>query len=97
MQQNDLTLHDQIRAVLDTINQMLKIIEVIEATIQLKESPDYELYDLMQRDASILDTVSEKQKQDIERECGSLTGEAQDLANQIEELAGAAAFDINPV
>ena len=70
----------------------IKIVEVIEATDQLRESPDYELYNLSQRDASILDTVSEKQKEQIEAECTKLTGEAQDLEMQIEELTGKPAF-----
>ena len=66
----------------------IKIVEVIEATDQLKESPDYELYDLSQHDASILDTVSEKQRQQIETECAGLSEEAIDLEKQIEELTG---------
>lgn len=70
----------------------IKIVEVIEATIQLKESPDYELYGLSQRDPLILDTVSEKQKQQIEAECSELLNEAQQLKRQIEELTGEAAL-----
>jgi hypothetical protein len=66
----------------------IKIVEVIEATNELKESPDYELYNLSQRDASILDTVSEKQKQQIEAECNELSEESKDLEKQIEELIG---------
>lgn len=73
---------------------MQKIVEVIEATDQLKESPDYELYCLSQRDASILDTVSEKQKQQIEAECNELLGEARQLKSQIEELTGEAALGV---
>ena len=69
-----------------------KIVEVIEATDQLKESPDYELYTLAQRDASILDTVSGKQKQEIEAECATLTAEASELEKQILELTGEAAL-----
>ena len=70
----------------------IKIVEVLEATNDLKESPDYELYNLTQRDASILDTVGEKQKEQIEAECTKLTGEAQDLETQIEEFTGTPAF-----
>ena len=66
----------------------IKIIEVIEATGELKESPDYELYTLAQRDASIIDTISEKQQQQIEAECARLTAEASELEKQIEELTG---------
>jgi DNA polymerase-3 subunit epsilon len=70
----------------------IKIVEVIEATSQIKESPDYELYNLSQHDASILDTVSEKQRQQIETECAGLSEEATDLEKQIEELTGEAAL-----
>ena len=66
----------------------IKIVEVIESTIQIKESPDYELYNLSQHDASILDTVSGKQQQQIETECAGLSEEAKDLEKQIEELTG---------
>jgi DNA polymerase-3 subunit epsilon len=70
----------------------IKIAEVIEATNGLRESPDYELYNLSQRDPSILDTVSQKQQQDIDNECVKLTAEATDLEKQIEELTGEAAL-----
>ena len=66
----------------------IKIAEVIESTIQLKESPDYELHSMSQRDPTILETVSEKQKQEIEAECAKLKAEASDLETQIEELTG---------
>jgi DNA polymerase-3 subunit epsilon len=66
----------------------IKIVEVIEATDELRESPDYELYTLAQRDQSILETVSEKQQRQIEAECRTLSEEAKDLAKQIEELTG---------
>jgi hypothetical protein len=55
---------------------------------QLRESPDDELHGLAHRDASILETVSEKQKQQIEAECARLTGEAKTLESQIKELTG---------
>ena len=70
----------------------IKIVEVIESTIQIKESPDYELYNLSRHDASILDTVSVKQQQQIETECAGLAEEAKDLEKQIEELTGEEAF-----
>ena len=70
----------------------IKIVEVIEATNALQESSVYELHKLAQRDPSILGTVSEKQKEQIEVECGNLTAEAGELEKQIEELTGEAAF-----
>ncbi len=70
----------------------IKIVEVIEATDQLKESPDYELYGLAQRDASILETVGAQQERQIEAECNKLSEEAEELAKQVEELTGEPAF-----
>ena len=70
----------------------IKIVEVIEATIQLKESPDYELYTLSLRDPSILDAISESQQQQIESECSKLSEEAKEWEKQIEELTGEAAL-----
>ena len=70
----------------------IKIVEVIEATNAIKESPDYELHTLAQRDPTILDTVSKKQMEQIEAECGKLDAEAGELEKQIEELTGEAAF-----
>ena len=68
----------------------IKIAEVIEATNALRESPDYELHNLAQRDSSILETVGEKQREQIEAECSTLTAEAVELEKQIEELTGEA-------
>ena len=70
----------------------IKIVEVIDATDQLKESPDYELYSLAQRDGSVLETVSEQQEQQIDAECSKLSEEAEELAKQVEELTGEEAF-----
>jgi len=66
----------------------IKIAEVIEATDEIKGSPDYELYNLFQQDASTLNRVSEKQKIQIEAECNRLLKEAKILEEQIEELTG---------
>jgi DNA polymerase-3 subunit epsilon len=70
----------------------IKIAEVIEATNEIKESPDYELHNLAQRDPAILETVGEKQQQQIDAECATLAAEAGDLEKQIEELTGEATF-----
>lgn len=75
----------------------IKIVEVIEATDQLKESPDYELYALSQRDPSILETVGEKQREQIAAECAKLAAEAEELARQVEELTGETALGTTEV
>ena len=65
-----------------------KIAEVIEATNE--QSPDYDLHALCQRDPAILETVGEKQRQQIEAEYAALSEEAEELAKQVEELTGEA-------
>jgi hypothetical protein len=72
----------------------IKIAEVIEATNEITESPDYELHNLCQRDPAILETVGEKHRQQIQAECATLSSEAEELAKQVEELTGEAALGI---
>jgi hypothetical protein len=85
----DLTDEKEIQA-LRRLLEMLqtKIVEIIEATNQLKESPDWELYTLSQHDASILDKVSKQQAEQIETECRKLSTEAEELEKQMQELIG---------
>jgi DNA polymerase-3 subunit epsilon len=89
----DLTDENEIRH-LRTLLEFLqnRIVEVIEATIALQESPDFELHVLSQRDPSILDTVSKQQQQQIESECASLDADANKLRDEIDELAGECAW-----
>ena len=85
----DLADEKEIKALRRLLEMLqIKIVEVIEATDQLKESPDYELHNLYQRDAAILDTVSKQQEEQIEAECNKLAEEAAELAKQVEELTG---------
>lgn len=74
----------------------IKIEQVIEATNEIKESPDYELHNLCQRDPSVLETVGEKQRHQIEAECATLAQEAEELAKQVEELTGESAIGSTP-
>jgi ABC-type glutathione transport system ATPase component len=65
-------------------------IEGLSPAIEIRESPDYELHTLCQRDPAILETVGEKHRQQIEAECATLSAEAEELAKQVEELTGEA-------
>ena len=80
----------ELRNILEMLQ--LKIAEVVNATDELRTSSDYELYELAQRNESILESVTEKQRADIEAECAWLSGEAESLKTQIGKLTGAPAF-----
>jgi hypothetical protein len=66
-----------------------EIIAVIEATDALKESPDYELYQITEREPEVFERVVERQIAGIEEELTGLKAEAERLAKEIEELTGA--------
>jgi hypothetical protein len=69
-----------------------EIVEVTTARNRLRETPDFELYDLWRRDPKILDNLAERQKRDIEAECVELTREADELRREIEKITGEPAF-----
>lgn len=64
-----------------------EIIAVIEATNTLKESPDYELYQITQRTPEVFDRVVEQQIAGVEAEIADLKTTASQLAKEIEELS----------
>ncbi len=65
-----------------------EIIAVIEATDALKESPDYELYQITEREPEVFERVVERQIAGIEIELAQLKTEAGRLEREIEELGG---------
>ncbi len=71
-----------------------EILAVIEATNALKESPDWELHQLVQREPKFFDQVVEKQIKGIKAELAELKSQAEKLANEIQELTGADAAGI---
>ncbi len=66
----------------------LEILRVLEATKQLRESPEFELYELVVRKPEMLDSVVAKQTALLEKEIRSLASEAERLGSEIEELTG---------
>jgi hypothetical protein len=66
-----------------------EIIAVIEATDALKESPDYELYQITEREPAVFERVIGQQIAGIEVELAQLKTEAGRLEREIEELIGA--------
>jgi DNA polymerase-3 subunit epsilon len=65
-----------------------EIIAIIEATGSLKESPEYELHQVVEAEPGILDRVVEQQAEGITQEVGKLKTEAERLAKEIAELYG---------
>ena len=80
---------DELEQLQKLINSLeAEIIAVIEATDALKESPDYELYQITEREPKVFERVVERQIAGIEEELTGLKVEAERLAKEIAELAG---------
>jgi hypothetical protein len=65
-----------------------EIIAVIEATDALKESPDYELYQITEQKPEVFERVVEQQIAGITEELIGLKTEAERLEKEIVELSG---------
>jgi hypothetical protein len=71
------------------LEMLLKQIdEVRTATEELLASDDYKLLQLCKDDESVLKSVIEKQRQELEEECARLKTEAEELQNQIRAVTG---------
>ena len=64
---------------------------MLEATNRLRESADFELYELTAKQPKMLDRVVAKQVVGLEKEISELASEAERLGKEIEELTGKAA------
>ena len=67
---------------------MAEIRSVHAARERLRQSPEFELYELTAKKPEMLDTVAEKQKKLLEAEIAELTREAGRLAGEIGKLTG---------
>lgn len=65
-----------------------EIIAVIEATDALKESPDYELYQITEREPEVFERVVAQQIASLDTELAELKTEAERLKKEIVELCG---------
>jgi DNA polymerase-3 subunit epsilon len=71
------------------LEMLLKQIDEVRiATEELLASDDYKLLQLCQADDSVLKSVTEKQRQQLEDECAHLRVEADELQNQIRAVTG---------
>ncbi len=76
----------QLRRLYETLQ--LEIIGVIESLGQLRESPEYELWQISEKKPGVLDELAAGQAKVLEKERAELEKEAERLAGEIEELAG---------
>lgn len=80
----------------DEIGQLRKLWESLEAEIisglkatnALKESPDWELHQLVQREPDVFERVVEQQIEGINAEVAELQSQAEKLGEEIRELNG---------
>lgn len=85
----DLGGRDDLETLKARLEMLLKQIdEVKAATEELLASDDYKLLQLCKDDESVLKSVIEKQRQELEDECARLKVEADELQNQIREATG---------
>jgi hypothetical protein len=77
---------DQLQKLFNSLEA--EIIAVIEATDALKESPDYELYHITEKEPEVFERVIEQQIMGIDEELTQLKTEAERLKREIVELTG---------
>jgi len=66
----------------------LEILSVLEASSQLRESAEFELYELVAKKPDLLDQIAAKQSKSLEAEIAKMKSEADELAGEIEALTG---------
>ena len=54
----------------------------------MRASPDYEIFQVAEQDAAVLERIAAAQRAGLEEEIGDLKAEAERLAGEVEELAG---------
>ena len=80
---------DDLETLKARLEMLLKQIEEVQkATEELLASEDYQLLQLCEVDDSLLKSVTEKQRHQIEDECACLQVEAEELQNQIRAVTG---------
>lgn len=77
---------EQLRSMYETLQ--LEIFNAIEALNQLKESPDYDLFVLIEGKPEMLDDLVTERTKLLEKETTELETQAEKLAQEIAELTG---------
>ena len=76
----------QLRRLYETLQ--LEIITVLESLNQLRESPDYELCQIVEKKPGVLDELAAERTKLLENESAELEKQADKLAEEIKELSG---------
>lgn len=84
---------NQLRRLYETLQ--LEIIDVLESLTKLRESPDYELCQISEKQPGVLDELATERKKLLEKEGTDLEKQAGQLAEEIKELAGQASDRIS--
>jgi len=64
----------------------MEILSILEATNRLRESPEFELYELTAKSAEMFDEIVRKQTVLLKKEIIDLTNEADQLSKEIGKL-----------
>ncbi|MCF7674322.1 MAG: hypothetical protein K9N23_16860 [Akkermansiaceae bacterium] len=70
-----------------------RILELIETLDEVRASPDYEIYQVAEQDAAVIERIAAAQRAEVEEEIAGLKGVAERLAaEEVRELVGAVPF-----
>jgi hypothetical protein len=69
-----------------------RILELIETLDEVRASPDYEIFQVAEQDAAVIERIAAAQRAELEEEIGELGAEAERLAGEVGELVGEVAF-----
>jgi DNA polymerase III epsilon subunit-like protein len=69
-----------------------RILELIETLDEVRGSPDYEIFQVAEQDAAVIERIAAAQRAELEEEIGELGAEAERLAGEVGELVGEVAF-----
>ncbi len=82
----------ELRALHDTLQ--MEILSVLDSLNRLRASPDYELYDLVEKRPGFLQEIATKRRELLDKENTELEAKAKRLAGEISELANPTATKI---
>lgn len=69
-----------------------RILDLIETLDEVRASPDYEIFQVAEQDATVIERIAAAQREELEEEIAGLKREAERLAAEAEELSGQVPF-----
>ncbi len=70
-----------------------RILELIETLDEVRASPDYEIFQVAEQDAAVIERIAAAQRAELEEEIAGLKAKAERLAGEAEELSGQVRYD----